>query len=281
MTSRRVNVPVIIVLALILMVTALFLAWRRHITNYTDAKGQLRQGQYAKENTSFDGLLRVVTWNLHFGEHLDEVIATLKNATELHEADLLLLQEVNADEAETIASGLEYNYIFYPTVYSRQRQGEYGLAILSKWSLHDPEKMILPNWLPGWAENRYLIKAVTSINGQDIAIYNTHFDVAWMGHQGEFLGQQLEKPTTPIILGGDFNTWQPGSVAALESLLGSIKLERLTRGTGYTFESNVLRFTLDHIFSIEELDFRSGVVRNTRASDHSPVWAEIKLQVEK
>ncbi len=143
-------------IGLILLTALLFLmAWRNHITNYTDPEGQLIQGFHADSSQPFDGSLRVVSWNLHFGENLDDVIATLEKASELQETDLLLLQEINAEGVERISRRLPYNYIYYPTVFSRKRQSEYGIAILSKWPLKDPEKIMLPNWLPGWVENRF------------------------------------------------------------------------------------------------------------------------------
>lgn len=262
---------------LLLLFTSLLLAWRYHIVNYKDSKGHMLQGIYADSSQAFDGTMHVVTWNLHFGENLDKIIATLENTKELQESDLLLLQEINAEGVDRIASELHYNYIYYPTVFSRRRQGEYGIAILSKWPLTDPERILLPNWLPSWVENRFAEKAVAIVNGKNITVYNTHLDLAWMEPQGKFLTSEMDKQDSPIILGGDFNTWRPWSITYLEDLMKGVGLLRLTKESGYTFEVSGLKFTLDHIFS-EELDYTSGVYRQTNASDHYPVWVEIKLQ---
>jgi len=275
--SKKNIVPVGL---LFLLFSLLFLAWRNHIVNYTDPEGHLLQGYHADSSKPFDGSLRVVSWNLHFGEKLDDVVATLENASELQDTDLLLLQEINAEGVERIAGRLRYNYIYHPTVFSRKRQSEYGIAILSKWPLYDPEKIMLPNWLPGWVENRFAVKAVTKINGKDVTVYNTHFDLMWMEPQGEFLAKEVARRKTFSILGGDFNTWRPGSVSFLEDKLKDAGLERLTEGIGYTFESNSLKFTLDHIFSLEGLDYTAGVYRQTDASDHYPGWVDINLQEE-
>jgi endonuclease/exonuclease/phosphatase family metal-dependent hydrolase len=272
-----VNLTVIAAASITLIIALLLLAWRNHKINYTDPHGDLIQENHAGLENAFDGSLRVVTWNLHFGEKLDEIIATLENATELQEPDLLLLQEINAEGVESIARQLRYNYIYYPTVFSRRRQSEYGIAILSKWPLKDPDKILLPNWLPGWVENRFAVKAVTTMNDRDITVYNTHLDLMWMEPQVKFLASEMDKQDGPIILGGDFNTWRPWSIPFLEDLMKGVGLERLTRESGYTFEVSGLKFTLDHIFS-EELDYTSGVYRKTNASDHHPVWVEIKLQ---
>lgn len=264
----------------ILLVSLLFLAWRNHIVNYTDPEGHLAQGYHADSNRPFDGSLRVVSWNLHFGEKLDDVVATLENANELQDTDLLLLQEIDAEGVEIIARRLRYNYIFYPTVFSRKRQNEFGLAILSKWALEDPEKILLPNWFPGWIENRYAIKADVALQDKKVTVYNTHLDLAWMEPQGKFLAEAMTKQEDTVILGGDFNTWRPGSISYLERKLNHAGLERLTEGTGHTFEFNNLKFTLDHIFSMKGFNASAETYRQTGASDHYPVWVEIELQEE-
>jgi endonuclease/exonuclease/phosphatase family metal-dependent hydrolase len=199
------------------------------------------KGSYADSSNVFDGTLGVVTWNLHFGEKLDKIIATLEKTKELHEPDLLLLQEIDAEGVDRIARHLRYNYIYYPTVFSHKREKEYGLAILSAWPLKDAERILLPNWLPGWVENRFLIKAVTSVNGQDITVYNTHFDVAWMRHQGDFLGEKLASPEGLTVLGGDFNTWQPSSITELESLMQAVGMASSTE----TIDMMQVNFSLD------------------------------------
>ena len=115
------NLTVIAAISFVLIIALLLLAWRNHKTNYTDPHGGRTQGNHSDLAKAFDGTLRVVTWNLHFGEKLDKIIATLENTNDLHEPDLLLLQEIDAEGVDRIARHLRYNYIFYPTVFSHQR----------------------------------------------------------------------------------------------------------------------------------------------------------------
>ena len=99
--------------------------------------------------------------------------------------------------------------------------------------------------------------------------------------QVEFLGRDVDGKDNIIILGGDFNTWLPDSIATLDDQMGIIGLKRLSKGTGYTFEWAGLKFTLDHIFSKGVLDYQAGVFRQTNASDHYPVWIEISVGIIK
>jgi endonuclease/exonuclease/phosphatase (EEP) superfamily protein YafD len=97
------------------------------------------------------------------------------------------------------------------------------------------------------------------------------------GSQAQFLSRAAGGEDNFIILGGDFNTWTPVSIAILDDWMSKIGLRRLTEGTGYTFEWSSLKLTLDHIFSKDFLNYRAGVYRQTNASDHYPVWVELSL----
>jgi endonuclease/exonuclease/phosphatase family metal-dependent hydrolase len=283
--GRRQQVMILILAAALLILLVAIgapLITHRALEDYSDAQGPRYTGAYAPPGRNFNGRLRVVTWNLFYGERLEQAIQTIKDAPELRDADVLLLQEIDAAGVETLAERLGYNYLFYPAILDHHRRVEYGDAILSKWPLSQPTKTILPVFLPGWLEGRISASANLSIGDKEITVYSTHLDITWMIFQrGETQAQALRKAAGATgrftIIGGDFNTWNLPSIRNLERQMGKIGLERLSEGAGYTFEWNGLKLTLDHIFSETGLDVRSGVYRQTEASDHFPVWAEIKF----
>jgi hypothetical protein len=57
----------------------------KSVGSHSNPKSALSQGEYAADALEFDGTLKVVTWNLHHGEHLEEIIATLETTSELQE----------------------------------------------------------------------------------------------------------------------------------------------------------------------------------------------------
>jgi endonuclease/exonuclease/phosphatase family metal-dependent hydrolase len=277
LTARILGVLLILLLLLLLIVIS-----RRQIGDYSNPENPIFAGSFASEPGQFDGTLRVVSWNVHYAEFVEQIIATLENAEELRDADVMLFQEVSIEGVETIARRMGYNYVFYPAVFSRRRQEEYGNAILSKWSLRDPGKIVLPNAIPGWIETRNASRATITLVDDDILVYSVHLDTTWIipkwvRSQGLFLVDVIASDDKFVILGGDFNTWTQGGIATLENGLGRVGLIRLTRGTGYTFETSSLKLTLDHIFSGEVLDYQAGVYRDTDASDHYPVWADMVM----
>ena len=288
MRINRQNVRKIFTIAsliIVLFAIGLF-GTRRAGGDYSNTTGPFFEGSFNDEAGKFDGDLRVVTWNTHYADNLEQTIQTLEDAEELRDADILLLQEIDAKGVETIAQRLHYHYIFYPAAFNRQRRIEIGNAILAKWPLSDPEKIVLPNALPGWLESRNSASAKIIINGREIQVYCVHLEVTWMllmrgESQVEFLGRKAGGKDNFIILGGDFNTWTTASIAILDDQMGKIGLKRLTKGTGYTFERAGLKFTLDHIFSNASLHHRAGVYRQTNTSDHYPVWAVIYIDPDK
>lgn len=274
---------IFLIALLLVLLFSLLLISRKPVGDYSNPEGPYSEGNFADIPAEFDGVLRVVAWNMHYGEKLDQAIATLENTPQLRGADVLLLQEMDAEGVETLAQRLHYNYVFYPAAMHRQRREEYGNAVLSKWPLRNSTKIVLPNWLPGWLQSRNAARAITTVGEVDILLYSLHLDTTWMipqwaVTQGDFLVKEASRGHDFVILGGDFNTWTDGSVALLESGMQKVGLERLSRGSGYTFKYFGIKLTLDHIFSMEGLEYRAGVYRQTDASDHYPLWAEITIQ---
>ncbi len=285
-TSKQKTIMIIIIavviLIFILVAAGAPLLSHRALGDYTDPQGPLYTGAYADKAGKFEGSLRVVTWNMFYGDKLEQTINTLAETPELRDADVLLFQEIDAAGVETIAQRLRYNYVFYPTILDHKRRIEYGDAVLSKWPLSNPAKIVLPVFIPGWLESRSSTRATITIDGKEIIAYSTHLDITWMifrrgESQAEALSRAANKNNDFIILGGDFNTWLPASIASLDRALGKAGLERLSQGAGYTFEWAGLKFILDHVYSEGMGDYRSGVYRRTQASDHYPVWAEMSI----
>ena len=252
--------------------------------NYNDPIGPLYEGSYAGEPPPFDGSLKVVTWNLRHGEHVEEAIETLTGMEELRAADVLLLQEMDEVGVEKIAREMSYNYVYYPTIV-RSRQGRLqGNAILSKWPIRDHSKIILPKFYSGIMQTRIAVQGTILVEGAEIDVYSVHLETIWLlplkiNSQADYLYKNID-PDRKTIVGGDFNSWNDLVIIYLEQLFGQTGLLRVSAGTGYTFETTGLRLTLDHIFSSHVKEFEAGVWRGTHASDHYPLWAVLRIGEE-
>ena len=279
----QLNVRILSVVLILFLLLLLIVFSRRQIGDYSKLEDPFYAGSYTSEPGQFDGTLRVVSWNVHYAENVDQFINILESAEELRDADVMLFQEVDIEGVDRIARRLGYNYVFYPAVFSRRFREEFGNAILSKWPLSDPEKIVLPNAIPGWIETRNASRATLTLGDNAIQVYSVHLDTTWIipkwvQSQGLFLVDVIAREDKFVILAGDFNTWTQGGISTLENGLSKVGLIRLTRGTGHTFETAGLNLTLDHIFSREVVEHQAGVFRGTDASDHFPVWAILRLE---
>ena len=195
----------------------------RSLKNYTDPGGPYYEGHYADGGAGYDGYLKVVTWNINFSERIEEAIDTLTDVEVLRDADILLLQEMEAEGVEAIAQALQYDYVYYPASIHVRHGKDFGNAVLSKWPIHNSSKIILPNTFPFINQTRIAVKADIDVDGFELDIYNTHLETVWMvqrkGYtQVDYLAEQIDQESGFIFLGGDFNSWGAGSINYMEEL---------------------------------------------------------------
>src|SRR5258708_665177 len=90
--------------------------------------------------------IRVVTWNVHFGERTQWIVEIFKNNKHLREADIIFLQEIEDHESEKISRarriadtlGLE---CVYAPARNVPQKGTHGLAILSRYKISEVESV--------------------------------------------------------------------------------------------------------------------------------------------
>ena len=75
------------------------------------------------------------TYNLRWGRHVNRAIHVLQTRAPLRGADVVLLQEMDADGTERIANALEMFWVYYPAAIHPKRGRDFGNAILSRWPI--------------------------------------------------------------------------------------------------------------------------------------------------
>ena len=266
-----------------LLIAVLLATGCQAITNYQESDTPLFSGNYADLSPSVPEVLRVITWNVRFSEAIETSIAELTTVPELQNADILLLQEMDELGVEAIARALSLNYVYYPASIHSHHERNFGNAILSKWPISEPAKVILPFENPKNGQIRTATRALVSVGSQKILTYSVHTETVWLSQskrlaQFETLLADIEDRYELIIVGGDFNTVTPGSLEALDALFEQAGLVRASEGAGYTVEKGGWRFVMDHIFAGGFLPLENGVWRDTKASDHYPVWATLQFK---
>jgi endonuclease/exonuclease/phosphatase family metal-dependent hydrolase len=225
-----------------------------------------------------DGTLRVVSFNLKFAEKVDEAIAVLRDTPALREADILALQEMDAEGTERIARALELNSIFFPAAIHPRTDRDFGNALLSPWPLEDAHKLILPGESRFTGLKRTATVATVRVPRQSVRAYSVHIEtpihLSGQGRRAQvqaIVDDARESPH-PVVVAGDFNSRGVGG--PLEDA-GYLWLTRNLRDTSFWWE-------LDHIY-VRGLEppgpATAGVAEDLYdASDHKPVWALLALE---
>jgi endonuclease/exonuclease/phosphatase family metal-dependent hydrolase len=111
----------------------------RAVLNYQSPLGPRYAGQpaarAASETSGTGRALRVVTYNVQWGEHVDRAIHVLTTRAPLPEADIVVLQEMDAEGTRRIADTLGMAWVYYPAAVHPKRGRDFGNAILSRWPI--------------------------------------------------------------------------------------------------------------------------------------------------
>lgn len=200
-------------------------------------------------------------------------------------ADIVFLQEVDVntrrsgsvDEAAKLGELTSLHHIFFKAI--NHDGGEYGVAILSRYELKNPQTIALPLDPASPGEPRVLGLAEVQTSGKkSILLACTHLDAQHgpvsRNLQAAEIVSRLKGEKRPVILAGDLND-TPDSEA-----LG------LILKAGFTSTCTDCPFTIPEITPKKTIDFiltRGGkwkvkkheVIAETYASDHRPVFAEL------
>ena len=237
-------------------------------------------------------------WSEHYPDHAPvRLAATIKEILS-HDADLVMLQEVEQARPAGVQLAEPPNfsvlkkalvgydsYFSYPKPDPRELPFGIGLAIFSKTPLRDRMQLNLPS-PPVEFEflgetrtptDRLLIGATTTIGGRDVRLLNTHLLAFFMLNanedqqgQRELVAQQLSVTRDmPTLLAGDFN------VCKHESLIEQFVGYRTVQSVEATWRRRP--YVLDHIFYNQWLRPSAHWVLPTPASDHHTLSAEFEF----
>ena len=244
--------------------------------NYLDPNGPRHAGDHTGGATPSDDGLLVVSYNLALGREIERAIAALQREP-LAGADLILMQEMDPEGVEKIASALRLRYVYYPASLKQGR--DWGNAIFSRWPLLDDHKLLLPHADPYTDTRRIAVAARVEVAGRSVLVHCTHIATPALG-----LGARLDQIQTIIddageaplaVMGGDFNTGDPGSGPQVLDLLRSSRFAWASdraRGSGSRLGYH---FTLDYVFARGLAASASGTFDGEAGSDHQPVWVEL------
>ena len=262
---------------------ALFASACGAAVNYIDPSGPV----YAENHTPAsripdrsrtEGAVRVVSFNVAYGIHIDRALQVLRESEDLRDFDVLMLQEMDEPGVEQIARELGVSYVYIPSGIHPKHDRDFGCAILSPWSLEEPRKIVLPHAARGTGLRRAVVVATVIRGAQRVRCYSLHLSSP-LGISGQSRSEQVRiliadaaASPDPVIIAGDFNAYEIGHEFAAAGFTWA------TRDTGPTVRRLLLQFRYDHVFardpSSAPVVSTAGVVKdNRKASDHKAVWS--------
>ncbi len=250
------------------------------LANFEEPQGPRYAGQYVQEAPAYSGSIKVISYNIDFGEGIVDALQELASFEELHHPDIILLQEMDEEGVDRIAQQLHYNFVYYPASIHKHGRN-FGNAILTPWPMRDDKKLILPHRAPLNRQMRISLAATITINGLDILTHCVHTEVYLTTRRlrNAQVGAIIDDidPNHPhVIVGGDFNTVTQRGIKRMVQQFKEIGLIRASAGSGPTV--NKYGFSpcaADHIFTRGMHLLACGATKKTKASDHYPVWTTL------
>lgn len=192
--------------------------------------------------------------------------------------DIVMLQEIDrfhgrtggVDQPARFAELLEMDQAFGANVV--QGNGQYGVAILSRFEILESGNLRLPNG-PG-GEQRGLLWATVEIGGQQVRLYNTHLQNKLVGlreAQARYIAGVLADEELPAILGGDMNA--TAATPTLAPLLGQLVDAWPVAGSGPEGTGpNGSR--IDFVLASPTLEPQRAQTLRSAVSDHARVFVD-------
>lgn len=241
--------------------------------NYLDAAGPRYAGTRAAPTAAPTATLRVVTWNIAYARQIDGAIAQLRSHPALRDADIVLLQEMDAPGTERIARALDLHWVYYPASITPKTWRDWGNAVLSRFPIEADGKLLLPHKGRVLNQARAATWARLRVGDEAWRVYSLHLGSP-LGLSGGKRRDQADavrsdaarSPESAVIVGGDFNSRKAaGRVAA-------VGFAWPTWNVGGTAGS----YAYDHLLLRAFRYSTTGVARGIRGvSDHRPVWAVV------
>jgi endonuclease/exonuclease/phosphatase family metal-dependent hydrolase len=241
-------------------------------------------------------VVRVMVYNIHAGkdaagaDNLARVAALVRETN----ADIALLQEVdqgtrrsgNTDQPAVLAERTGFHVAFGSAL--DYDGGEYGVAILSRWSITSDTLFHLPVDPPqaragGSHEPRGALRVELLSPYGPITVFTTHIDASaedhWRRQEARTVGTLVAaaRRTSPLVLlGGDLNS-TPESIVQQELRATGLRDAHAEcgRGDGLSYPADSPIKRIDYLYLTGGLRCVTAEVLATQASDHRPVIIDV------
>jgi len=251
--------------------------------NYEENNQPYYSAKYAVENPKLVETLTIVSYNIWFGENVDQALSEIQEIKSQKGLDILLLQEMDEVSTEKIARELQMNYVYVPAAIEPTYDKNFGNAVLSRWPIIDTQKLILPHKSLSNRMNRLATRATIRIHGVDILVYSIHTESIFTlpkfrEDQYTTVLNDVDPEAEFVIVGGDFNLYTEAAVEKADDVYEQAGFTRVSEGSGNSVSKYGIELSSDHIFARGFVVEKAGKLAEATASDHLPIWVILELK---
>ena len=247
--------------------------------------------------------IRVMTFNIHHGEGLDETVDIERIADLIldSKADIVALQEVDRGIERTgridimtkLSDLTHMTYAFGKT--ADLQGGQLGNGFLTRFPIFEERNLLYAADSSG--EQRGLLQLVLGVGSEELAVMSTKLDgrstdTGRVVCVRELLAAAERYAPRPVIVCGDFSETAEGRATAIMKESFSDAWEAVGSGVGATWPADSPSVRVDYIFisrsygKSDTTDRRTlrpitARVLSSRASDHLPLLVEFGFSTEK
>lgn len=252
----------------------------------------------SKENNGNEKAMKFMSYNIHIGNppsqpssvvDMDAIAKVINNVS----PDFVALQEVDKftdrsgktlDQAAKLAELTKMHYQFFKAI--NRSNGEYGVAILSKYPIIEYKQVSLPVNAGTNAELRTAGWILVKLeDGTDFVFASVHLDhIADSNRElqtREMLKALKSYQKYPIVIGGDFNMNQSNSLWDLIKVIFHVPCTNCPSTHSATKPTTAIDYLLLNNTANDMFKLKSYTTfPETYASDHLPVVMELKYQTK-
>ena len=237
-------------------------------------------GNFAIETPNPAKNLTVVSYNLSYGEKIDQALTELVEFKSQKTLDIVLLQEMDETGTEKIARELQLNYVYFPATIEPKYNRNFGNAVLSKWPIIDSQKIILPHISLSDRMKRIATRATIEIHEASVYAYSIHTEPVFIlpkfkVDQCLAVLDDIRAEARFVIVGGDFNSFTESYIRKIARRYHQSGFERASKSSGHTFVRFGIKMSPDQIFAKGFVVEAAGKIPEAKASDHLPIWTTL------
>lgn len=255
-------------------------------------KGAVQVSEFSDPSRTLPAIITIVNWNAEKGEH-PQFISDLRLLLKREKPDLVFLQEARADFYKPQQMG---GYLAESWSYPWPGGPTFGVLTLSRV----PPIRVKPvptkyREFDVTAPKVSLITEYPLANGETLLALNVHllnfefWSLEKIRHQLEDLKAIMARHQGPIVMAGDFNTWNRARLDLVKEITKEVKLKevtdfpkgRTTGDTGWEFWNEALGvegdLPLDRFFFSGVNPITARVLKYD-TSDHKPILVRLKLR---